>query len=162
MLHTRDCMMLHTRDCICGEQEIPYPNGLKTSYVSLRPCSVKEARTGLVSASSHPDLAHRRSPWNTGWINGWITKEMRKWIRSAILTGYLEFYLSYCDKGQIMKYVAASHLFFFFCLVTSYNMWNFSSLTRDRTGTPCIPALEAQSLNHWTSREVPLDLIAKS
>ena len=34
---------------------------------------------------------------------------------SEILAGHLEFYLR-CDKGQIMKYVAASHLFFFFAL----------------------------------------------
>ena len=31
-------------------------------------------------------------------------------------------------------------------------MWDLSSLTRDRT---CTPAVEAQSLNHWTTREVP-------
>ena len=31
-----------------------------------------------------------------------------------------------------------------------------SSLTRDRTRAP---ALGAQSLNHWATREVPLDLV---
>ena len=31
-------------------------------------------------------------------------------------------------------------------------MWDLSSLTRDRT---CTPALEVQSLNHWTSRDIP-------
>ena len=31
-------------------------------------------------------------------------------------------------------------------------MWDFSSLTRDRTWGP--PAVEAQSLNHWTAREI--------
>ena len=30
-------------------------------------------------------------------------------------------------------------------------MWDLSSLTRDRTHTPCIGR---QSLNHWTTREV--------
>ena len=30
-------------------------------------------------------------------------------------------------------------------------MWDLSSLTRDRTHTPCI---ERQSVNHWTAREV--------
>lgn len=34
----------------------------------------------------------------------------------------------------------------------SQGMWDLSSLTRDRT---CAPALEAQSLIHWTLREVP-------
>ena len=28
-----------------------------------------------------------------------------------------------------------------------------SSITRDQTHTPCIPALEVWSLNHWTARE---------
>ena len=32
-------------------------------------------------------------------------------------------------------------------------MWDLSSPSRDRTHAP--PALEAQSLNHWTAREVP-------
>ena len=30
--------------------------------------------------------------------------------------------------------------------------WDLTSLTRDQTGVPCIGR---QSLNHWTSREVP-------
>ena len=33
-------------------------------------------------------------------------------------------------------------------------MWELSSLTKDGTHNP---ALEAQSLNHWTAREVPAD-----
>ena len=32
------------------------------------------------------------------------------------------------------------------------SMWDFSSLTRDWT---CAHSLEARSLNHWTTREVP-------
>ena len=43
------------------------------------------------------------------------------------------------------------HFFFFISL---HNMWDLSSLTRDWT---CAPAAEVQSLNHWTSREVPYD-----
>ena len=39
-------------------------------------------------------------------------------------------------------------LFFFFANV------GFYFPTRDRTHTPCM-ALEAQSFNHWISREVP-------
>ena len=38
-------------------------------------------------------------------------------------------------------------------------MWDPSSPLRDQTQ---IPALEAQSLNHWTTREVPLFYIVKS
>ena len=46
--------------------------------------------------------------------------------------------------------------FFFFFLVFWFfwpqGRWDLSSLTRDQTHTPCI---WRQSLNHWTSREVP-------
>ena len=35
-------------------------------------------------------------------------------------------------------------------------MWHLSSLTRDQTDTPCIGR---QSLNHWTTREVPTVLL---
>ena len=44
-------------------------------------------------------------------------------------------------------------IFFFNLLATFLCMWDFSSLTRDRTLTP---AAEAWSLNHWTIREVPV------
>ena len=37
-------------------------------------------------------------------------------------------------------------------------MWDFNSLTRGQTHTPCIGR---QSLNHWTTREVPLRLVLK-
>ena len=37
--------------------------------------------------------------------------------------------------------------------VVLHSMWDFSSLTRDRT---CAPAMKAQSSNHWTTRERPL------
>ena len=43
-------------------------------------------------------------------------------------------------------------LFFFFFCHTTQHVGSLSSLTRDQTLTP---ALEAQSLNHWTAREVP-------
>ena len=31
-------------------------------------------------------------------------------------------------------------------------MWDLSFLTREQT---CAPAVDVQSLNHWTTREVP-------
>ena len=34
-------------------------------------------------------------------------------------------------------------------------MWDLSSLTRDQIRVLQDPALEAWSLNHWTTREVP-------
>ena len=40
-----------------------------------------------------------------------------------------------------------------FCL---NGMWDLGFLTRDRACTPCIGR---QSLNHWTAREVPLNLL---
>ena len=39
--------------------------------------------------------------------------------------------------------------FFFFWL---HCMWDLTSLTRDQS---CTTALEIQSLNHWTAKEVP-------
>ena len=36
-------------------------------------------------------------------------------------------------------------------------MWDLSSLTRDQTHTPVV---EARSLNHWTTREVPVMVIS--
>ena len=42
--------------------------------------------------------------------------------------------------------------FFFFWL---QSMWELSSLTRDWTRTPCVGR---QSLNHWTTREVPISI----
>ena len=74
---------------------------------------------------------------------------------------------------------AASHIFFFlflmqtfffyliksattllllytFCFFRPWGMWELSSPTRDRTPTSCTGR---QSLNHWTTREVPHTLI---
>ena len=43
-------------------------------------------------------------------------------------------------------------LFFFLFLASLHGIQDLSSLTRDRTHAP---AVEAQSVNHWTAREVP-------
>ena len=51
------------------------------------------------------------------------------------------------------------HLFtFLFFSALPHGMWDLSSPTRARTHAPCV---EAQSLNHWTSREVPYSLLFK-
>ena len=42
---------------------------------------------------------------------------------------------------------------FFFFLVVLHSMQDLSSLTKDET---CAPAVETQSLNHGTAREVPI------
>ena len=44
-----------------------------------------------------------------------------------------------------------------FCLFLA-TLWDLSSRTRDWTCTLCILALEVQSLNDWTTREIPRDL----
>ena len=49
---------------------------------------------------------------------------------------------------NIMMITNILHLIFFFFWLQG--MWALSFLTRNRTGS-----LEAQSLNHWTPREVP-------
>ena len=43
-------------------------------------------------------------------------------------------------------------LLFYVLVFWLRGMWDLSSLTRDRTWTLCIGS---QSLNHWTTREVP-------
>jgi len=41
---------------------------------------------------------------------------------------------------------------FFFFLAVPHGMWDLSSQPEME---PVLPAVEAQSLNHWTAREVP-------
>ena len=48
-------------------------------------------------------------------------------------------------------WVFQSHSFFIFFLATSCGMTDLSSLIKQ----PMPPALGLQSLNHWTSRQVP-------
>ena len=42
---------------------------------------------------------------------------------------------------------------FFFFLVVLHSIQDLSSLAKDQT---CAPAVETQSLNHWTARAVPI------
>ena len=49
-------------------------------------------------------------------------------------------------------------LIFFYFLATLYGMWDLSSPTRDGTQAPCIGR---QILNHWTTREVPGNVLLK-
>ena len=53
-----------------------------------------------------------------------------------------------------LKVFIWSHNFFF--LAAPHGMWDLSSPTKDQTHIPCIGR---QSLNHWTSREIPEDKI---
>ena len=48
---------------------------------------------------------------------------------------------------------------FMFSVFWLRGMWDLNSLTRDQTCTPCIGR---QGLNHWTTREVPSDILNSS
>ena len=45
-------------------------------------------------------------------------------------------------------------LLFYVLVFWSQGMWDLSSPIKDRTHTPCIGR---RSLNHWTTREVPVN-----
>ena len=51
-----------------------------------------------------------------------------------------------------VEFVPILLLFYVLILGGLQGMWDLSSLTRDQTCTPC---LGRQSLNHWTTRELP-------
>ena len=55
--------------------------------------------------------------------------------------------------GFIKHFFSLQFLSFLFFLAAPHGMWDLSFPTRDWTSAP---ALEAQSLNHWTAREVPI------
>ena len=66
------------------------------------------------------------------------------------------FLKRFCKKCELflksllsLSWIASFFVFLFFW---PWGMWDLSSPTRDRTCTPCI---EMQSLNHWTTKEVP-------
>ena len=57
--------------------------------------------------------------------------------------------------GPILKSLlnfVTTLLLFYILVFWPQGIWDLSSLTRDRTCTPCIGR---RSLNHWTAREVP-------
>ena len=56
----------------------------------------------------------------------------------------------------LIKSATTLLLLYTFCFFRPWGMWELSSPTRDRTPTSCTGR---QSLNHWTTREVPHTLI---
>ena len=65
--------------------------------------------------------------------------------------------LPHLDFRLLASRTLRQHISMWVCQHISVNFHDtffFSSLTRDWT---CAPAAEVQSLNHWTSREVPYD-----
>ena len=55
------------------------------------------------------------------------------------------------DGETFEAHVINTQIFFFF-LAVQHGMWDLSSQPEME---PVLPAVEAQSLNHWTAREVP-------
>ena len=55
--------------------------------------------------------------------------------------------------SKLLQFPSPS-LSFFFALATPCGMWDLSFKTSDQIHAPCIGALGAWSLNHWTTREV--------
>ena len=62
----------------------------------------------------------------------------------------LLFHLGFSCGSKASLQLESSHL--------PQGMWDFSSLTRDRTLVPCI---ERQILNHWNTRDVPICMFLK-
>ena len=90
----------------------------------------------------------RHDLWLSQYIVIYIFSEMFR-IRAC---GYN--WIFYEEK--FMKNSEKNIFFFFFlphCMVCG--MWDLSFLTKDRTWVPW-SGREAQSLNHWTTREVPV------
>ena len=54
--------------------------------------------------------------------------------------------------SQPLRHQGSPLLLLYVLVFWPQGMWDLSSLTRDRTCTPCIGR---RSLNHWTAREVP-------
>ena len=71
------------------------------------------------------------------------------------LTSCFLFFL----KGFIKFGTVLLLLYVFFFIFWPQGIWDLSSLTRYRTRVPCI---ERGSLNHWTTREVPYQLLSKA
>ena len=104
----------------------------------------------------------------------WSYVSWIQWLYIYILETFTIWLVSFLNK-YIIWHLFAFIYFFFFCfhfwytsldhlifscrflfvyfLVVWLHMWDLSSLTRDWTHAP---ALEAQHLNHWTTREVPV------
>ena len=71
---------------------------------------------------------------------------------------YTHIYVCVCvyTKGfkKILYWIFTLSFLFYFLVFWLQGMWDLSSLTRDWTHTPCIGRW---SLNHWFTREVPIE-----
>ena len=86
------------------------------------------------------------------------------YVVQVMFTGFMPFFFFYCTQldcflcWPFLNYLlnllqyCFSFIYLFFC---PWVMWDLSSQTRDWIFTLCIGR---QSLNHWTTREVPTQL----
>ena len=73
-------------------------------------------------------------------------------IALYILFFFLDFFLMWTIFNIFIEFVTIL-LLFYVLIFWPGSTWDLSSLTRDQTRTPCIGR---QSLNHWTTRKVPI------
>ena len=90
-------------------------------------------------------LSHQRSPYI-------LTLDLYQIYYTEIFLPFCRLSFCFFDSVPFLKRLFIN-LFVLFCFghATWHGMWDLSSLARDQTWAPVV---EAQSLNHWTSREV--------
>ena len=126
-------------------------------------CTASSLVLDIVSASyfSHSNrrVVNSHRSFNLHFRNSWWW-----WTSAHVLTCHLCIFFGkvfvqlICSLFWFLFYWATIPSFFM-CLVIfffamSHGMWDFSSLTRGLGIKPVPPAVEARSLNQWTTREV--------
>ena len=98
-------------------------------------------------------------PWNFPGKNtrmGWHSlSRVSSWSRDGIWVSCIagRFSLSFLKSlFNVLQYC----LCFMFCFFWTGGIWDLSILTRDWTHAPCIGR---QQLNHWTTRDVPRQIL---
>ena len=72
------------------------------------------------------------------------------------MTHFLKDFFFECGPLLVFIKFVTVMLLFYILVFWLWGMWNLNSLTGDQTFTPCI---EKQSLNHWTTKEVPFVVV---
>ena len=75
---------------------------------------------------------------------------------SKTMTHFLKDFFFECGPLLVFIKFVTVMLLFYILVFWLWGMWNLNSLTGDQTFTPCI---EKQSLNHWTTKEVPFVVV---
>ena len=90
--------------------------------------------------------------WNQNW------NKSHRWQlvgRALLFIFFIKDFFMWTILKFFIEFATILLLFHGFCFWVFFSlrgMWDLSFLTRDRTCTPCI---RRQSLNHWTTRQVP-------